>query len=115
MRTFATAVAGVDRVAPISDPDPALTVGGFLDVAVAAGTRRVALLSASAVTDAPAGLGALPPLVRDRVPEVAGSEERVTTTVRDVTGRAPRSFRDFLIDAHRPLGHAISAQQKELS
>ena len=35
--------------------------------------------------------------------EIAGgSEERITTTVRDVTGRAPRSFRDFLIDAHRP-------------
>lgn len=34
--------------------------------------------------------------------EIAGgSEERITTTVQDVTGRAPRSFRDFLIDAHR--------------
>jgi uncharacterized protein YbjT (DUF2867 family) len=72
--TFAAAVDGVDRVflvAPLSDTDPALAVGGFLDAAVAAGTRRVALLSSSAVTDAPTGLGALPPLVRDRVPEVA--------------------------------------------
>lgn len=225
--TFAAAVDGVDRVflvAPLSDSDSASAVAGFLDAAVAAGTRRVALLSASAVTDAPSGLGALPPLVRARVPEVAvlrpswfmqnfvgshpvavgirehgriitatgrgrvafidpddiaavagrlllaesipdgelvltgpqalsydeaaavvgevtgtavhhtsitveeltaaieasgvphdyarvlaemdeeiakGSEERITTTVRDVTGRAPRSFRDFLIDAHR--------------
>jgi uncharacterized protein YbjT (DUF2867 family) len=237
--TFATAVAGVDRVflvAPLSDPDPAPIVGDFLDMAVAAGTRRVALLSASSVTDAPSGLGALPPLVRDRVPEVAvlrpswfmqnfvgnhpvaagirergqivtatgrgrvafidpddiaavaghlllgepipdgelvltgpqalsydeaaavvsevtgmavrhtsvtveeltaaieasgvphdyarllagmdeeiarGSAERITTTVRDVTGRAPRSFRDFLIEAHRTPGHLTSAQQKE--
>lgn len=225
--TFAGAVEGVDRVflvAPLSDPDPAAAVGGFLDAAVAAGTRRVALLSSSAVTDAPSGLGALPPLVRDRVPEVAvlrpswfmqnfvgshpvaagirergeivtatgrgrvafidpgdiaavaghlllgasipdgeliltgpqalsydeaaamigevtgtsvrhtsitveelttaieaggvphdyarmlagmdaeialGSEERITTTVRDITGEEPRSFRDFLLDAHR--------------
>jgi uncharacterized protein YbjT (DUF2867 family) len=225
--TFAAAVAGVDRVflvAPLSDTDPALAVGGFLDAAVAAGTRRVALLSSSAVTDAPAGLGALPPLVRSRVPEAAvlrpswfmqnfvgshpvaagirergqittatgdgrvafvdpgdiaavaghlllgdpipdgeliltgpqalsyaeaaavvgevtgtevrhtsitveeltaaiessgvpreyarvlaemdaeiagGSEERITTTVQDVTGRPPRSFRDFLADAHQ--------------
>ncbi|WRZ35432.1 NAD(P)H-binding protein [Streptomyces phaeochromogenes] len=226
-RTFAAAVDGVDRVflvAPLSDSDPASAVESFLDAAVAAGTRRVVLLSASAVTDAPSGLGALPPLVRARVPEVAvlrpswfiqnfvgnhpvavgirergrittatgrgrvafidpddiaavagqlllgdpipdgeliltgpqalsydeaaavvgevtgtavhhtsitveeltaaieasgvphdyarvlaemdeeiagGSEERITTTVQDVTGRAPRSFRDFLIDAHR--------------
>ncbi|MEU9895300.1 NAD(P)H-binding protein [Streptomyces phaeochromogenes] len=226
-RTFATAVDGVDRVflvAPLSDSDPASAVGGFLDAAVAAGTRRVVLLSASAVTDAPSGLGALPPLVRARVPESAvlrpswfmqnfvgnhpvavgirergrittatgrgrvafidpddiaavagelllgesipdgeliltgpqalsydeaaavvgevtgtavhhtsitveeltaaieatgvphdyarvlaemdeeiagGSEERITTTVQDVTDRAPRSFRDFLIDAHQ--------------
>jgi len=225
--TFAAAVDGVDRVflvAPLSHSDPASVVGGFLDAAVAAGTRRVVLLSASAVTDAPSGLGALPPLVRARVPEAAvlrpswfmqnfvgshpvavgirergrittatgrgrvafidpddiaavagqlllgkpildgelvltgpealsydeaaavvgevtgtavhhtsitveeltaaieasgvphdyarvlaemdqeiagGSEERITTTVQDVTGRAPRSFRDFLIDAHR--------------
>ena len=226
-RTFDAAVDGVDRVflvTPLSDSDPASAVGGFLDAAVAAGTRRVVLLSASAVTDAPSGLGALPPLVRARVPEAAvlrpswfmqnfvgshpvavgirergrittatghgrvafidpddiaavagelllgesipdgeliltgpqalnydeaaavvgevtgtavhhtsitveeltatieasgvphdyarvlaemdaeiagGSEERITTTVQDVTGRAPRSFRDFLIDAHR--------------
>jgi uncharacterized protein YbjT (DUF2867 family) len=225
--TFAAAVAGVDRVfllAPLSDPDPGAAVGAFLDEAVAAGTRRVVLLSASAITDAPSGLGAVAPLVRDRVPEAAvlrpswfmqnfvgnhpvaigireggrietatghgrvgfvdpddiaavaghlllgepipagelvltgpqalsydeaaavvaevtgtevrhtsisvdeltaaieaggvphdyarmlarmddeiagGSEERITTTVRDVTGRAPRSFRDFLVDAHR--------------
>ncbi|WP_329090177.1 NAD(P)H-binding protein [Streptosporangium sp. NBC_01469] len=42
--TFAAAVEGVDRVflvAPLSDSDPAAAVGGFLDVAVAAGTRRV--------------------------------------------------------------------------
>jgi uncharacterized protein YbjT (DUF2867 family) len=72
--TFAAAVEGVDRVflvAPLSDSDPAAAVGGFLDAAVAAGTRRVALLSSSAVIDAPSGLGALPPLARDRVPEVA--------------------------------------------
>ncbi|KIF68686.1 hypothetical protein HY68_08645 [Streptomyces sp. AcH 505] len=72
--TFATALEGVDRVflvAPLSDSDPAAAVGGFLDAAVAAGTRRVALLSSSAVTDAPSGLGALPPLVRQRVPEAA--------------------------------------------
>lgn len=72
--TFAAAVEGVDRVflvAPLSDPDPARAVGDLLDVAVAAGTRRVVLLSAAAVTDAPSGLGALPPLVRDRVPQAA--------------------------------------------
>jgi uncharacterized protein YbjT (DUF2867 family) len=225
--TFARAVEGVDRVflvAPLSDSEPAAAVGGFLDAAVAAGTRRVALLSSSAVTDAPSGLGALPSLVREHVPEAAvlrpswfmqnfvgnhpvavgirergqivtstgrgrvafidpddiaavaghlllgepipggelvltgpqalsydeaaavvsevtgtpvhhtsvtveeltaaieaggvphdyarvlagmdeeiagGSEDRTTTTVQDVTGRAPRSFRDFLMDAHR--------------
>jgi uncharacterized protein YbjT (DUF2867 family) len=72
--TFARAVAGVERVylvAPASDADPAKAVGAFLDAAVAAGTRRVVLLSASAVGDAPSGLGALPPLARERVPEAA--------------------------------------------
>lgn len=70
--TFPAAVEGVDQaflVAPLSEPAPA--VAGFLGTAVAAGLRRVVLLSSSAVTDAPFGLGALPPLVRDRVAEVA--------------------------------------------
>lgn len=225
--TFASTVHGVDGVflvAPLSDPDPAHAVGAFLEAAAAAGTRRVVLLSSSAVTEAASGLGALPPLVRERIPEAAvlrpswfmenfvgnhpvaagirergrivtatghgrvafvdpddiaavaghlllgepipdcelvltgpqalsyteaatlvgevtgsevrhtsvtveeltaaieadgvpqdyarvlaamddeiagGSEDRVTTTVQDMTGRAPRTFRDFLIDAHR--------------
>jgi len=30
-----------------------------------------------------------------------GSEDRTTTTVRDIAGQEPRSFRDFLRDAHR--------------
>lgn len=70
--TFPTAVEGIEQafvVAPLSEPAPA--VARFLDVAVGAGLRRVVLLSSSAVTDSPSGLGALPPAVRKRVAEVA--------------------------------------------
>lgn len=68
------AVRGVDAmylVAPIGNPDPAPIVRPFLEGAVAAGLRRVVLLSSSGVEPSRDGLGALHQLVVDIVPEWA--------------------------------------------
>lgn len=70
--TFPAAVEGVDQVLLVAPlPEPAPAVAAFLDEAVAAGVRRAVLLSSSAVTDAPSGLGAVPPVVRERVEQTA--------------------------------------------
>jgi len=70
--TYAPVVAGVERiylVAPVGVADPARVVEPFLAAALRAGTRRVVLLSSSAVAEGSAGLGALNRLVRTSVPE----------------------------------------------
>jgi len=100
--TFPTAVDGVDQaflVVPLSEPAPA--VADFLDVAVPAGLRRVVLLSSSAVTDAPSGLGALPPLVRNSVAEVAVL--RPSWFMENFVGNHP------IADGIRERGQIISA------
>ncbi len=72
--THSAALAGVDRmylVAPIGVADPAPVVEPFLNSALAAGVRRVVLLSSSAVPEGATGLGALHRLVRTTAPEWA--------------------------------------------
>ncbi|MEU0533129.1 NmrA family NAD(P)-binding protein [Amycolatopsis tolypomycina] len=65
--THADALRGASAVyllAPIGEAAPAGVVAPFLDDALAAGVRRVVLLSSSAVTDDTPGLGDLQRLVR---------------------------------------------------
>ncbi|MDS0131904.1 MULTISPECIES: NAD(P)H-binding protein [unclassified Amycolatopsis] len=65
--THADALRGVSAVyllAPIGEASPAGLVAPFLDDALAAGVRRVVLLSSSAVTPDTPGLGDLQRLVR---------------------------------------------------
>ncbi|MBO0681281.1 ergot alkaloid biosynthesis protein [Mycolicibacterium sp. S2-37] len=70
--TYADALAGVERmylVAPVGVAEPAPVVRPFLEMGLARGLRRVALLSSSATEPADHGLGALYRLVTDTVPE----------------------------------------------
>jgi len=70
--SHADAVRGVSAVyllAPIGEADPLPLVQPFLADALAAGVRRVVLLSSSAVAEGAAGLGELHHLVRTSVPE----------------------------------------------
>jgi uncharacterized protein YbjT (DUF2867 family) len=70
--TFASAVDSIDRVylvAPVGEADPARVVEPFLELALAAGTRRVVLLSSSAVAPGEPGLGMVDALVREACPE----------------------------------------------
>lgn len=70
--TFPSAVDCIDRVylvAPVGEADPARVVEPFLELALAAGTRRVVLLSSSAVAAGEPGLGMVDALVRDVCPE----------------------------------------------
>lgn len=70
--TWRQALDGVDRLyllAPVGHPDPVTVVAPFADVAVAAGVRRVVLLSSSAVASGDPGLGAVDALVRETFPE----------------------------------------------
>lgn len=70
--TWRSAVDGVDRMylmAPVGHPDPVALVRPFAEVAVAAGVRRVVLLSSSAVACGDPGLGAVDALVRTTFPE----------------------------------------------
>lgn len=57
-------VSAVYLLAPIGEAEPARLVTPFLEDALAAGVRRVVLLSSSAVTPDTPGLGALQRLVR---------------------------------------------------
>lgn len=72
--TFAPAVAGVDRIYLIAPPgvvDPVPQVEKLLETAARAGTRRVVVLSSSALPDSDSGPGALAPLIRTTMPEWA--------------------------------------------
>lgn len=72
--TYGPAVDGagaVYLVAPGGVTDPVAVVEPLLARALRAGVRRVVLLSASAVSEAATGLGALPRLVKASVPEWA--------------------------------------------
>lgn len=73
-RTHGPAVAGVERlylVAPVGKADPLPLVEPFLAEALAAGLRRVVLLSSSAVNPGDPGLGQIDALVRATAPEWA--------------------------------------------
>ncbi|MBM7117246.1 SDR family oxidoreductase [Archangium primigenium] len=66
------ALEGVDRmylIAPAGVEDPSGPMLSFLDKALARGVRRVVLLSASAVPESNAGLGAVHRALRERAPE----------------------------------------------
>ncbi|MCO1580044.1 NAD(P)H-binding protein [Crossiella sp. SN42] len=70
--THLAAVAGVRRmylVAPVGQADPLPQVEAFLATALAAGLRRVVLLSSSAVPEGAPVLGELHALVRRECPE----------------------------------------------
>jgi uncharacterized protein YbjT (DUF2867 family) len=72
--TYSSALSDVDRVyliPPMGVTEPASPVDQFLDTALRAGVRRVVLLSSSAVTEGSSGLGALPTLVKAKMPEWA--------------------------------------------
>ncbi|WP_280508201.1 NAD(P)H-binding protein [Nocardia flavorosea] len=72
--TYAPAVMDVDRIYLIAPPgivDPVPQVAKLLEIAVRAGTRRVVVLSSSALPDSDSGPGALAPLIRTTVPEWA--------------------------------------------
>jgi uncharacterized protein YbjT (DUF2867 family) len=70
--THQRALDGVERiylVAPVGEPDPIQVVGPFLEQAVAAGVRRVVMLSSSAVAPGDPGLGLVDAMVRNTLPE----------------------------------------------
>lgn len=72
--THAPALAGIEGVylvAPVGVAAPEPMVEPFLDQALAAGVRRVVLLSSSAVAEGDPGLGALHRRVRQTMPEWA--------------------------------------------
>jgi uncharacterized protein YbjT (DUF2867 family) len=72
--THYAAVTGADRiylVAPLGVADPAPVVEPFLEGALAAGVRRVVLLSSSAIPEGTTGVGALHRMVRTMAPEWA--------------------------------------------
>ncbi|WP_269856806.1 NmrA family NAD(P)-binding protein [Streptomyces sp. RPT161] len=98
--THSAAWAGVDRiylVAPIGAADPAPIVEPFLDGALAAGVRRVVLLSSSAIPEGATGVGALHRMVRTVVPE--------WTVLR------PSWFMQNFVGDH-PVAHGIRADRE---
>ncbi|WP_055569751.1 hypothetical protein [Streptomyces atriruber] len=100
--TYATAVAGVDRVyliAPVGVVDPVPPVEAFLAEARRAGVRRTVFLSSSAVRTGGPGLGQVASLVQSVMPEWAVL--RPTWFMQNFVGRHPlaeaiRSSREFV-------------------
>ncbi|WP_371934703.1 ergot alkaloid biosynthesis protein [Streptomyces sp. KL118A] len=99
--TYATAVAGVDRVyliAPVGVADPVPPVEAFLAEARRAGVQRTVFLSSSAVRTGDPGLGQVASLVQSVMPEWAVL--RPTWFMQNFVGRHPlaeaiRSSREF--------------------
>lgn len=103
-RTYGPAVASVERlylVAPVGAADPLPLVEPFLAQALAAGLRRVILLSSSAVNPGDPGLGQIDALVRAAAPEWAIL--RASWFMQNFVGDHP------LADAIRRRGEIVTA------
>ncbi|WP_434045570.1 MULTISPECIES: NmrA family NAD(P)-binding protein [Sorangium] len=97
--THDAALRGVDRaylVAPAAVEDPSALMLPFVDRALAAGVRRLVLLSASAVPEGAPGIGAVHRALRERAPE--------WTVLR------PSWFMQNFIDPRHPHFAAIAAR-----
>ncbi|MFF0739133.1 NmrA family NAD(P)-binding protein [Streptomyces sp. NPDC004111] len=102
--TYATAVAGVDRlylIAPVGVADPVPPIEAFLDEARRAGVRRTVFLSSSAVRTGDPGLGQVAALVESVMPEWAVL--RPSWFMQNFVGRHP------LAEAIRTSGEFVTA------
>ncbi|WP_437288906.1 NmrA family NAD(P)-binding protein [Sorangium sp. So ce406] len=97
--THDAALRGVDRaylVAPAAVEDPSALMLPFIDRALAAGARRLVLLSASAVPEGAPGVGVVHRALRERAPE--------WTVLR------PSWFMQNFVDPRHPHFAAIAAR-----